>query len=353
MKKILLSLLIGLTIISCKDKNAGNNITVSGLEPAKFAYTNENGKANKLYVLKNTAGMEVTVTNLGARIVSIMVPDKAGNMQNVIRGYDNIEPYMQLNDYKGAVLGRYAGRISGGEIFIDRVRYDLRTNENKTMLNGGPRGFSSQYFTIEQSAANSLTCSYRSKSGEEGFPGTLETIVTYALTEDNALVITYEAIALDRSTYVNLTNQLPFNLSGADATSNSGQSLFVDASAYLEATSDRIPTGNFSPVKGTDFDFHELQPINAETTYDLTFVLNESGEKNNTVAKLVSETTGISLEIRTAEPGIYMMTTENPATIILQPQHFSDSPKHEHFPSTVVTPSTAFKSSTVYKFGIQ
>ena len=352
MKKILLSLLIGLTIISCKDKNAGNELTVSGLDPAKFAYTNENGKANKLYVLKNMAGMEVTVTNLGARIISITVPDKAGNMQNVLRGYDNIEPYQQLSNYTGAVLGRYAGRISNGEISIDRVRYDLRTNENKTMLNGGPRGFSTQYFAIEQTAANSLTCSYHSKATEEGFPGSLEIIVTYALSEDNSLVITYEAIALDRSTYVNLTNQLPFNLSGTDATSNAGQSLFVDAATYIETTDGKIPTGNFSPVGKTDFDFQELSLLNPSLAYDVTFVLNKSSE-NNPAAKLISESTGISLEIRTEEPGVYLMTTENPAAVILQAQHFSDSPKHRHFPSTVVTSSSPLKSTTIYKFGVQ
>jgi aldose 1-epimerase len=345
----MLVLLLGLSIFSCK-KEKGETATLSGLEYAKFEQTDANGKVNKLYVIRNAAGMEVAITNMGARIVSILVPDKDGNMKNVMKGYDNIQPYLQLTDYKGAVLGRYAGRISEKGINIDRVKYTLRTNENKTMLNGGPRGFSTQYFTIEQNAANSLSCNYLSKHNEEGFPGNLDLQVAYTLTDSNELVIAYDAFT-DRGTFANITNQMHFNLSGADAMSVTDQSLFVDALTYLETDENKIPTGKIIPVRGTEFDFTEARPVSS--SYDLTLIWNKDDSAGDKLAaKLSSATTGINVEVYTTEPGVYLMTPDQ-STVVLQTQHFPDSPNQEAFPSTVIRPDQPFKSRTIYKFGIE
>ncbi|MDL2224188.1 galactose mutarotase [Bacteroidales bacterium OttesenSCG-928-M06] len=351
MRKILLTLVIGLLIVSCGNKNKGNEETQSGLLPANFEQRTETGKLNKLYVMKNAAGMEVAVINMGARIVSAVVPDKDGNMVNVIAGYEDLQPYLQLKDYTGAVLGRYAGRISGGEISVDRVTYRLRTNESTTMLNGGPRGFSTQYFDVEQTAENTLVCSYFSMEKEEGFPGNLNLTVTYKLTEDNALDITYEATTT-RATPLNVTNQLHFNLSGVKSESIANHSLFVNAASYVDVDQNKIPTGKLLSVKDNN-NFTTAKILDTAIAYDEMFVLNKSEEAEEKAAQLVSSTTGVKVEVYTTEPGIQLYTTTDKPVVILQTQHFPDSPHQPEFPSTYLSKDSTFYSNTVYKFGIE
>ncbi|MCC8145195.1 MAG: galactose mutarotase [Bacteroidales bacterium] len=351
MRKILLTLAVGLLIVSCGDKNKGNEGTQSGLLPANFEYKTETGRLNKLHVMKNASGLEVAVINVGARIVSAMVPGKDGSMVNVIAGYEDIQPYLQLKDYSGAVLGRYAGRISGGEISLDRVTYRLRTNEGATMLNGGPRGFSTQFFDIEQPNENTLVCTYFSQEGEEGFPGNLTMTVTYKLTDNNSLDITYEATTT-RATFLNVTNQLQFNLSGVTSGSIADQSLFVDASSYVEVDNNKIPTGRIVPVNA-DINFSSSKALSAGSPYDVMYVLNNPGEKTNLAAKLASSTTGVNVEVYTTEPGIQLYTTTEKPTVILQTQHFPDSPNQEEFPTTILRADSTFYSNTIYKFGIE
>lgn len=348
MRKILLSFIVCLLAISCTKKDKGNQNTLSGLTPSNFEYKTEEGRLNKMFVMKNASGMEVAVINLGARIVSVMVPDKDGNMQNVVLGYENADPYMQLSDYTGAVLGRYAGRISGGEIAIDRVTYRLRTNENKTMLNGGPRGFSSQHFIIEQPNEHTLTCSYFSQAGEEGFPGTMSLTVTYTLTPDNALDIAYEAKVLDRATFINVSNQLQFNVGGKGSSEN--PLLYVDANSYIETNEDKIPTGKILPIAGTSFDFSSSRSIDINAPQEQNYVLNNT-EIGNMAASLVSPSTGIKLDIYTTEPSIQLLVEK--ASVALKTQHYPDSPHQPDFPSTVLAKDSVFTSQTIYKFGIE
>lgn len=353
MKKTILNLLIlTLVFVSCGKKEAVRPDTASGLTPGKFVTITTAGDTTDLYVLKNAAGMEVCVTNTGARIVSVMVPDKSGQMQNVVLGYDNIEPYMQLTDYLGATVGRYANRISNGTFTLDRVAYRTRANEGGTTLHGGPRGFSTQYFDIVQTSDNELTASYFSKANEEGFPGNLNVSVSYKLTSDNALAISYEATT-DRATVINLTNHSYFNLSGASATGVADHLLFMDAAEVTAVDANLIPTGKFEKVKNTPLDFAELKAIQSDYSYDINYVLNKPGDIQNMAAKLVSASTGIRMEVYTTEPGIQLYVDKARPSFCLETQHFPDSPNRPEFPTTILRVDSVFQSNTIYKFGIE
>ncbi|MDR0865574.1 MAG: galactose mutarotase [Candidatus Symbiothrix sp.] len=351
MKRILFVLAaLCLLAVSCK-KEVSETQTLSGLWPSKFEYSTENGETNRLYTMKNAKGMEVTVINIGARIVSIVVPDKDGNGQNVVLGYDSIEPYLQLNNYFGAVVGRYANRIADGTVELDRVTYRLRQNNGKNTLHGGPRGFSTQYFTIEQPNTQSVVCSYFSKAGEEGFPGSLNLTVTYTLTDDNALDIDYQATT-NQATYVNFTNHSYFNLAGATSKSIEGQQLYIDASSYTPVNENKIPTGEIAKVQGTPFDYTILRPMDVNYQYDINYVLN-ARENDAPAAKAVSPSTGIRMEVYTTEPGLQFYTDKSQPSFCLETQHFPDSPHQANFPTTILRVDSVFNSKTVYKFGVE
>ncbi|MDR3217595.1 MAG: galactose mutarotase [Dysgonamonadaceae bacterium] len=353
MKKVLFAVLVfSCLFVSCGKKELVLPDTESGLSPASFKFITDKGDTTHLYVLKNANGMEVCITNIGARIVSMLVPDKNGGKQNVVVGYDSIQPYMQLNDYYGATIGRYANRIAGGTFELYRVTYRLRQNEGKNTLHGGPRGFSTQYFTINQTGTQELVADYVSKDGEEGFPGNLNLSVTFTLTDDNALHLTYRATSYP-STIINVTNHSFFNLSGADAPAITDHSLFIDASAYTEVDAALLPTGKILKVKGTGFDFSEPRTIDVEKVYDLNYVLNHPGDSEVLAAKAVSGTTGIRMEVYTTEPGIQLFTGDKNPSFCLETQHFPDSPHHLEFPSTALHQDSVFNSKTIYRFGIE
>jgi aldose 1-epimerase len=341
-----------LLLVSCGKKEVILPDTDSGLHPADFVTITENGDTTQLYVLKNANGMEVCVTNIGARIVSVLVPDKDGNKKNVVIGYDSIQPYMRLNDSYGALMGRYAGRIADASFILDRVTYRLRPNDGKNTIHGGPRGFAGQYFKIEQSGAQSLTASYFSKNLEEGFPGNLNLAVTYTLTDDNALNIGYEATS-NPATVLNLTNHSYFNLSGAGTKTIEDHSLYINAAEYTVLGEGKIPTGSFAKVKNTPFDYTNLRPIDTQTFYDLNYVLQNKGNIKEVIAKAVSKTTGISMEVFTTEPGVQLFTPGWVSSFCLETQHFPDSPHHPNFPTTILRVDSVYNSTTIYKFGIE
>jgi aldose 1-epimerase len=352
MKKTLFALTVFcLLAISCGKKGTETE-TLSGLKPSKFEFRTEKGEINRLYVLKNAKGMEITVINIGARIVSVIVPDKAGNRQNVVLGYDNIEPYLQLGDYRGAIIGRYANRIANGTFELDRVTYRLRQNDGKNTLHGGPRGFSSRYFTIEQAGEQRLVCTYLSKAEEEGFPGNLQLTVTYTLTEDNALDIDYQATT-NPATFVNFTSHSYFNLAGKTSGGIDDHQLYIDASNYTPTDENAIPTGEIAKVKGAPLDYTLLKPIDVNRKYNLNYVLNKPGDIDNLAAKAVSASTGINLEIYTTEPGLQLYTDQTNPALCLETQHFPDSPHHINFPTTILRIDSVFNSKTIYKFGIE
>lgn len=369
-----------LSIVSCTKKETAEQTTASGLVPSKFETVTEEGKTTHLYTMKNAQGMEVAVTNIGGRIVSIWVPDKSGNFQDVVLGFDNVEQYVPFNTNFGAIIGRYGNRIADAKITLtNRANYELRKNDGKNTLHGGARGFHTRYFDIEQPDSLTLICTYLSKNMEEGFPGNLYVTVTYSLTEDNALDIKYEATT-DLLTVVNLTNHSYFNLSGDPDRTILDHLLYLDADNYTPTNEELIPTGKIEKTAKTPMDFTKataigdriddvsFEAIKFGNGYDHNFVLNNPGDINHVAAKLTSPASGISMEVYTTEPGIQFYTGNfldgsnigkkgiayNFRTALcLETQHFPDSPHRKEFPSTELYPDSIYQSQTIYKFSIQ
>jgi len=382
MKKALFILTVFALCVSCGKKETKEQVTTtaSGLLPSKFETKMEDGKATHLYTLKNAKGMEVCVTNIGGRIVSIWVPDKNGAFQDVVLGFDNIDSYLPITTNFGAIIGRYGNRIANGRLRLsNRAAYTLRQNDGKNTLHGGPRGFHTCYFNIAQPDSVTLVCSYLSKHLEEGFPGDLGLTVTYKLTDDNALDISYEAKS-NLLTAVNLTNHSYFNLSGNPANTVLDHLVYLNADSYTPTDKDLIPTGTITKVAGTPLDFTKpralgdrindstFEAIKFGKGYDQNFVLNTKGDINAVAAKVVSPSNGITMEVYTTEPAIQLYSGNflngsivgkkgiaypNHSAVCLETQHFPDSPNHPNFPSTELRPDSVFKSHTIYKFGVQ
>ena len=380
MKKIFFILTVLAFCVSCVNKGTKEQLTASGLNPANFKTTLESGKTTQLYTLKNAKGMEVCVTNIGGRIVSIWAPDKNGNFQDVVLGFDNIQPYIPVSTNFGAIIGRYGNRIANGKITLtNRASYALRKNDGNNTLHGGPRGFHTCFFDIEQPDPSKVICTYLSKNNEEGFPGDMPVTVTYTLTDDNALDINYEATS-NQLTVVNLTNHSYFNLSGDPKNTVLDNILYLNADAYTPTNAELIPTGKIDKVAGTPLDFTKPTAIGARINdstfeairfgkgYDHNFVLNTKGDINTLAAKAVSPLSGISVEIYTTEPGIQVYTGnfldgsnigkkgiayQYRTALCMETQHFPDSPNHPNFPSTELWPDSVYNSHTIYKFGIE
>jgi aldose 1-epimerase len=369
-----------LVIVSCGKKESAEQATASGLLPSQFETLTAEGKTTHLYTLKNVNGVEVSVTNIGGRIVSIWVPDKTGNFRDVVLGFDNIEQYLPVNTNFGAIIGRYGNRIGEGKVTLsNRATYKLRQNDGKNTLHGGARGFHTRYFDIEQPDSLTLICTYFSKHQEEGFPGNLHVTVTYKLTGDNALDISYEATT-DMLTVVNLTNHSYFNLSGDPGMTILDHRLFLNADNYTPTNAELIPTGKIEKVAKTPMDFTNPTPVGARIDntsfeaiqlgngYDHNYVLNNPGDVNQVAARLSSPLTGISMEVYTTEPGIQFYSgnfLDGSSTgkkgiaynfrsaLCLETQHFPDSPNQKTFPSTELWPDSVYQSRTIYKFGIE
>jgi len=380
MKKIFFILAVFALCVSCGKKETKEQPTNSGLHPSKFETTTEDGKTTHLFTMKNANGMEVCVTNIGGRIVSICVPDKNGNLQDVVLGFDSIQPYIPITTNFGAIIGRYGNRIANGKLSLsNRATYTLRQNSGKNTLHGGPRGFHTCFFDIEQPDSLTLICTYFSKNTEEGFPGDMQVTVTYKLTNDNALDINYEATT-DQLTAVNLTNHSYFNLSGNPENTILDHLLYLNADAYTPTNAELIPTGKIEKVAKTPMDFTKPTAIGARINdstftaikfgkgYDHNFVLNTKGNINTLAAKVVSPSSGITLEVYTTEPGMQVYTGnflngsnvgkkgiayQYRAALCLETQHYPDSPNHPNFPSTELHPDSVYKSHTIYKFGME
>ncbi|MDR1610716.1 MAG: galactose mutarotase [Candidatus Symbiothrix sp.] len=379
-KNIFILAASAILLVSCGKKETAPTTTASGLENSKFETTTEEGRITRLYTIKNANGMEVCVTNIGGRIVSIWVPDKSGNFRDVVLGFDNIEQYIPVKTNFGAIIGRYGNRIANGKMTLsNRATYRLKQNDGNNTLHGGLRGFHTRYFDIEQQDSTALVCKYLSKNNEEGFPGDMLVTVTYSLSDDNALHIDYEAEA-NQSTVVNLTNHSYFNLSGDPNNTILDHTLFIDANNFTPTNDELIPTGVIAKVKNTPLDFTTAKAIGAQiddTTfeaikfgkgYDHNYVLNKPGDINQLAAKLVSPATGIALEVYTTEPGIQVYTGNfldgtdtgkkgivyNYRTAIcLETQHFPNSPNIPSFPKTELYPDSIYQTQTIYKFGIE
>lgn len=339
------------------------------------------GKDTDLFILKNSKGNEVAITNYGGALVAIMVPDKNGNMANVIQGHDNIKDVVESPEpFLSTLVGRYGNRICKGKFTLDGQEYQLAINNDPNHLHGGPTGFHARVWDADQVDAQTLKLHYLSVDGEEGFPGNLDMKVTYAFTDENELVIEYQGTT-DKKTIVNMTSHGFFSLAGIANPTPTIEHLKceINADFYIPIDETSVPTGEVVSVKGTPFDFttpHEigeridanhLQTING-AGYDHCFVLNkkEVGELSF-AAKITEPVTGRTMEVYTTEPGVQVYsdnwadgykgqhgaTFPRRSAICFEAQHFPDSPNKGHFPSVVLCPGETYYQKTVYKFGVE
>jgi aldose 1-epimerase len=332
------------------------------------------GKAVKLYTLTNGKAV-ATITNYGARVVSLHVPDSAGNLVDVVVGYQDLAGFRQEGDgFYGAIVGRYGNRIGKGQFVIDGQTYQVELNDGPNTLHGGTNGLYAKVWDVQSSTDNTLVLHYLSPDGEAGYPGNLDITVTYTLTEDNGLDIAYSATT-DKATVINLTNHAYFNLSGAGAETILDHELTIQADGYTPVDATLIPTGAITPVEGTPFDFRTATAIGARIDaddeqlklgkgYDHNFVLNKA-DGLQVVATVKSPITGIKMEILTEEPGLQFYsgnfmdgvaggkegkTYGFRSAFCLETQHFPDAPNKADFPSTRLNPGEIYSTRTVYRF---
>lgn len=354
---------------------------LSGLDKKNFQ-KDINHKNTDLFILKNTQGMEVAITNYGCAILSIMVPDKNGKYANVLLGHDSIDHVINSPEpFLSTTIGRYGNRIAKGKFTLYGEEYQLTVNNGPNSLHGGPTGFHSKIWEAVQPDATTLILSYTSPAGEEGFPGTLKVEITYRLENDtNALVIEYRA-STDKATVVNLTNHAFFNLAGIAKPSPTvlNNIVTINADFYLPIDEVSIPTGEILKVEGTPMDFRTPHAVGERINdkfrqlingagYDHCYVLNktESGELN-LAATCTEPLSGRSMEVYTTENGMQLYTgnwlggfigshgATFPArsAICFEAQCFPDTPNKPHFPSAVLLTGDEYQQITIYKFGLQ
>lgn len=379
MKKTLGAIGVSLALLTACAPQQKENLTLSGLGPAKFETLVDGNKATKLYTLKNAAGMEVCITNFGGRLVSIMVPDKNGKMTDVLLGFDNVSDYQNISNDFGASIGRYANRINQGKITIDGVEYQLPQNNYGHCLHGGPDGWQYKVYEAKQLNDNQLELVLNSPDGDSNFPGNVVAKVIYTLTEDNAVDIKYEATT-DKKTVINMTNHAYFNLNGNPSVNSMNQILYIASDSITPVDSTFMTTGEMMAVAGTPFDFNTPKAIEQDVTnfdneqikfgkgFDHNWVLNTKGDINKLAAKLTSPVTGIIMEVYTNEPGVQVYTGNfldgtvtgkkgivypQRASVCLETQHYPDTPNKAHWPSAILEPGQTYRSQCIYKFGVE
>jgi aldose 1-epimerase len=342
------------------------------------------GSAVELFTLTNSRGIEVRAMTYGGIIVSLKVPDKNGQLDDVVLGYDTAAEYVtNKTTYFGAIVGRYANRIAKGRFTIDGKTFQLPTNDGPNHLHGGVKGFDKVMWKGEpvqggdgKTAAVSFT--YTSPSGDQDYPGTLTAHVIYTLTDKNELIFDYHATT-DAPTIVNMSQHSYFNLAGQGARDILDHELQIQADRYTPVDDTLIPTGELAAVDATPFDFRMPTKIGARIGedneqlrrgkgYDHNWVLTRSGEGLQTVGKLIERTTGRSMSIATTEPGLQFysgnfldgtLTGKQKRVfrhrfgLCLETQHFPDSPNHSNFPSTALRPGQEYTSRTVLTFGTE
>lgn len=330
-----------------------------------------------VYILSNEAGATVEITSYGGRIMSIMVPDRNGNFQDVVLGFDSVPEYYPENNQQdfGAAIGRYANRINQGKITLDGTEYQLPQNNFGHCLHGGPTGWQYQPYDVVEADSTHIKLHIESKDGDNGFPGTVNAFVTYTLLPDNQLDIRYEATT-DKPTVINMTNHSYFNLSGNPCSSIVDDILYINASNYTSVDSTFMTTGEIVPVAGTPFDFTQPRPIvdgiDADNEqirnghgYDHNWVLDTGGNITRLACELYSPASGIDLKVYTDEPGVQVysgnfldgtvsgkggLVYNHRTAICLETQHYPDSPNKPEWPSTELCPGQTYRSHTIFAF---
>jgi aldose 1-epimerase len=369
-------ILLAGSIVAAHPGNEAN----AKMQKQAFGKTSD-GQAADLYTLTNKHGMEVGITNFGATVVSISVPDKTGKSADVTLGYTNAAEYQAGKGYLGATVGRYGNRIAQGKFSLDGKEYSLPKNDGPNSLHGGKVGFNGHIWSardVSSAAGQAVQMTYVSKDGEEGYPGNLTITVIFTLpAAENALKIEYSA-ATDKDTVLNPTNHSYFNLAGQGNGDILKNELTIHASRFTPVNSTLIPTGELKKVAGTPFDFTKPTVVGARIEqndeqlkfgkgYDHNWVLDKkAGSTGPSLAVEVYEpTSGRVMSVYTTEPGVQFYTGNfldgsitgkdgkvygRRSALCLETQHFPDSPNHPDFPTTVLKPGQRFHSTTIYKF---
>ena len=385
MKKSMLMPLGALVVMaaaSCTGKKDAQAVTASGLDPQNFVAVVD-GDTTGLFTLKNANGMEVNITNYGGRIVSLMVPNRSGELTDVVLGFDSVQAYFPENNKTdfGASIGRYANRINQGKFVIDADTFQLPQNNFGHCLHGGTDmgtlGWQYRVYQAEQPNDSTLILTLEDADGNNGFPATVNAKVTFTLSSDNALALDYEATT-DKPTIINLTNHSYFNLSGDATKPITGETLWIDSDCFTPVDSTFMTTGSIDTVAGTPFDLRAAKTIGTDITadneqikngngYDHNWVLNTAGDASRPAIRLSDADSGIVKEVLTNEPGVQVYTGNfldgtvtgkkgivynQRAAICLETQHYPDSPNKPQWPSVVLRPGETYNSHCVYKFSV-
>lgn len=373
---ILASIVVTLTLFSaCSQPGARQGITsdVFGVLGSGDTVTR--------YTLTNAAGMEVSILDYGGIIQSLKIPDRDGRMGNVVLGFDSLDQYVTQSPYFGAIIGRFGNRIAHGTFTLNDSTYHLYLNDGPNTLHGGKVGFDKRIWEVVPFTTDStqgLKMHYLSPDGEEGYPGKLDVHVTYTLSTDNALRIDYEATT-DKPTIINLTNHAYYNLSDGKGTALN-EVLMLDADEYIPTDSTAIPLGPLASVEGTPMDFRKPTAVGARINdgfaqlklahggYDHCWVLNTGGDLSRVAASVYDPDNGRVMEVYTTEPGVQFYSGNfldstlhgtggnvypKHACVVLETEHYPDSPNEPSYPSTVLNPGDTFRSTTIYKFSVR
>lgn len=355
------------------------NKTVSGIAFDDFK-SNLNDKKTQLFVLKNKNGIEMTISNYGQRLVSLMVPDRTGIMEDIVLGYSSLKEYQTKGGYYGATIGRYGNRIAKGKFEIDNISYELAKNNNGNHLHGGIKGFESMVWDVDSVTQNFISFKRISMDMEEGYPGNLKVNVEYTLTDDNELQIEYTATT-DKKTHVNLTHHSFFNLKGEGKGNVNDHIVQINSSSITPVDEALIPNGELMPVDDTSFDFRTPKTIQSGLDkpheqlrigggFDHNYILDQESRSANGLtfaAKVKEPKSGRVLEVYTNEPGMQFYggnfinndlgknghVYEKRGAFCLETQHYPDTPNNDNFPSTLLVPGQKYNSVCVYKFSVE
>lgn len=333
------------------------------------------GQQAALYTMENKNGMEIKVTDYGASLVSLIVPDRTGARRDVVLGYDDVSGYEAGTSFFGATVGRNANRIAGAAFELGGKTFHLDANEKGNNLHSGYDFYNKRLWEVKQSDAQHITFALFSPDGDQGFPGDVRIEVTYALTDENEVRISYRGIP-GEDTILNLTNHSYFNLNGAGGSSIRNHIVRIDADAFTETDASLIPTGKLIDVTGTPMDFRcekaigqdidaDYEPLQLAGGYDHNWVLNSHG-KLQTAAEAYSPETGIAMEVLTDLPGMQMYTGngigtekgkegktyEKQTAVCFETQYCPDAVHHDNFEAPVCKGGEIYQTTTVYKFRI-
>ena len=350
-----------LTIIAVLLLCSGVGLAQSPSVTSSLFGTTSSGTDVTLFTLTNSSGMKAKVIEYGGTLVSLEVPDRNGTLGNIVRGYDSVTSYTQ-NPWTGSIIGRYANRVAYAKFTLDDVEYILTKNSGQHQLHGGNTyGFHKAVwhgYSYKTDTEAGVRLTHLSLDGEEGYPGNLSVMVTYALTDSNELRIEYVATT-DKPTVINMTNHSYFNLAGIGSGNILNHQVMINADWYTYADSSKIPTGEIRSVVGTGLDFRTSKSISSQIGsmgmggYDHNYVLNSTAGTLFLAASAYDPQTGRIMDCFTDQPGMQFYIESSRATFCFETQHFPDSPNKLHFPSTTLRPGEQFKSTTIYQFSTE